>query len=121
MLIGMSLGLGLLSKWTYSLFVFPALIVVISRTVLRTRSRDSLRSFSRDKRWGAFSVSLGLILTLVWYLPNTQRIAGLPLSHLLLPVSWFLFSGLMADAVFITYLSASSDASSPMESETSRA
>lgn len=95
LLFGLSLGLGLLSKWTFSLFVFPALIVVILRTVLRTGSRDSLRSFSRDKRWGAFSVGLGLILTLVWYLPNTQRIAGLPLSHLLLPVSWFLFSGLI--------------------------
>lgn len=95
LLFGLSLGLGLLSKWTFSLFVFPALIVVILRTVLRTGSRDSLRSFSKDKRWGAFSVSLGLILTLVWYLPNTQRIAGLPLSHLLLPVSWFLFSGLI--------------------------
>jgi 4-amino-4-deoxy-L-arabinose transferase-like glycosyltransferase len=95
LLFGLSLGLGFLSKWTFSLFVLPSLIVVILRAGLLSGLRGKISSFSLDKRWLAVSVALGLILTLVWYLPNTQRVTELPLSHLLMPTSWFLFSGLI--------------------------
>lgn len=95
LLFGLSVGLGLLIKWTFALFVFPALIVVILRAGLSSRFRQELRGLSADRTWLAVSVALGLMLTLVWYLPNVQRVAELPLRHLLLPISWLLFAGLV--------------------------
>jgi 4-amino-4-deoxy-L-arabinose transferase-like glycosyltransferase len=95
LLFGLSLGLGFLNKWTFSLFVLPPLIVVISRAGLLSGLRSKIRSFSLDRRWLAVSLAVGLILTLIWYLPNIQRVTELPLSHLLMPISWFMFSGLI--------------------------
>lgn len=95
LLFGLSLGLGLLSKWTFSLFVFPALIVVILRGGQASGLRKERRSFSVEKRWLAVAVALGLILTLIWYLPNAQRVAELPLSLWLVPISCILFAGLI--------------------------
>jgi len=95
LLFGLTLGLGFLTKWTFSLFVFPPLIVVILRAGLLFRLRQEIRSFSVDKRWFGVSAASGLILALIWYLPNIQRVTELPLSHLLLPISWLLFAGLI--------------------------
>ncbi len=95
LLFGLSLGLGLLTKWTLALFVFPALIVVILRSGLLSGLTKETGRFSVDKRWLAASSVLGLLLTLAWYLPNAQRVTELPLKHLLLPISWLLLTGLM--------------------------
>jgi 4-amino-4-deoxy-L-arabinose transferase-like glycosyltransferase len=95
LLFGLSVGLGLLTKWTFALFVFPALIVVILRAGLLSRIRQEVRGLSVDRTWLVVSAALGLMLTLVWYLPNVQRVAELPLRHLLLPISWLLFAGLV--------------------------
>lgn len=95
LLFGLSLGLGLLTKWTFALFVFPALIVVILRSGLLSGLRKETGRFSVDQRWLAASSVLGLLLTLVWYLPNAQRVTELPLTHLLLPLSWLLLTGLI--------------------------
>jgi len=95
LLLGLSLGLGVLTKWTFSLFVFPSLIVVILRAGLLSRIRNEIHSVSPDKQWFGVAAALGLILTLVWYLPNVQRVTELPLSHWLVLISWFLFTGLI--------------------------
>jgi len=95
LLFGLSLGLGLLTKWTFSLFVLPPLIIVILRAGLLSRLRKEIRFFSVDNRWLGVSAASGLIVTLVWYLPNIRRVTGLPLNHLLLPISWLLFTGLI--------------------------
>jgi hypothetical protein len=95
LLFGVSLGLGMLSKWTFSLFVAPCLVVVALRAARQPRARGGTRALSWDKRWFGISVAIGLIASAVWYLPNTARVAELPLSHLLFPISWVLISGLI--------------------------
>jgi 4-amino-4-deoxy-L-arabinose transferase-like glycosyltransferase len=94
-LFGLSMGLGLLTKWTFSLFVFPALLVVFLRAGLLAKARHSLRSLQLDRKWMVASAIAGAILTLIWYLPNFGRTAELPLGHLLAPVSWFLLGGMI--------------------------
>jgi len=94
LLFGLSLGFGLLTKWTLVLFVLPALIVVILRARFLSETREGAGRISIDTVWLAVSVVSGLILTMVWYLPNVQRVPELPLGYVLLPVSWVLLSGL---------------------------
>ena len=95
LLFGLSVGLGLLTKWTFSLFVFPALTIVLLRAGSLSGLRKGVRSFSLEKRWFAVSGGVGLILTLGWYLPNVQRVSELSLNGLLVPTSWFLLGGLI--------------------------
>ncbi len=95
LLFGLSVGLGLLTKWTFSLFVFPALLVVVLRTGVLSRARQSLRALHLDRKWMTVSAVLGAVFTMLWYLPNVGRTATLPLSHLLAPISWLLLSGLI--------------------------
>ncbi len=93
LLFGFSLGLGMLTKWTYALFVLPPLILMVVRLPLRSWFRDLKPSL--DRRWAGLSVALGLGLALLWYLPVRGRVAELPLGHWLLPLSWLLLSGLI--------------------------
>jgi len=95
LLFGLSVGLGLLTKWTYVLFVFPALLVVVLRSGLLSEARKGLRSLRMDARWAVVSAALAAGLSLIWYLPNVDRVAELPLGHLLLPLSWCLLGGLI--------------------------
>jgi len=95
LLFGLSMGLGLLTKWTFSLFVFPALLFVFLRAGLLSRVRDGLRSLHLDRKWMAVSAITGAVLTLIWYVPNFGRTAELPLGHLLALVSWFLLGGMI--------------------------
>jgi len=95
LLFGLSVGLGLLTKWTFSLFVFPALVVVILRSGLLSQARASLRSLRLDLRWMGICAALAAALSLVWYIPNVDRVSQLPLGHLMLPISWFLLGGLI--------------------------
>jgi 4-amino-4-deoxy-L-arabinose transferase-like glycosyltransferase len=95
LLFGLAAGLGLLTKWTYSLFVFPALAVVLLRTVSWSELKKGWRSLRLDARWAVVSGLSAAVLTLIWYLPNVERVAELPLGHLLLPLSWFLLGGLI--------------------------
>jgi len=90
---GLTLGLGLLTKWTYVLFVLPPLILIVARLPLRSWLRE-LRP-SLDRRWAGLSLALGLGLAFLWYLPVRGRVAALPLGHWLLPLSWLLLSGLV--------------------------
>lgn len=90
---GLSMGLGMLTKWTYTLFVLPPLILIVARLPLQSWLRDLKPSL--DRRWAGLSVALGLGLALLWYLPVRGRVVELPLGHWLLPLSWFLLSGLI--------------------------
>lgn len=93
LLFGLSLGLGMLTKWTYTLFVLPSLILMVARLPLRRWLRD-LR-LTLDRRWAGLSTALGLGLALLWYLPVRERVGELPLAHWLLPISWLLLSGVI--------------------------
>jgi 4-amino-4-deoxy-L-arabinose transferase-like glycosyltransferase len=94
-LFGLSVGLGLLAKWTFVLFVFPALLVVILRAGSLSGLQKGVRAFSLDTKWFAASAGLALIVSMGWYVPNIQRVSELPLNHVLLPISWFLLAGLI--------------------------
>jgi 4-amino-4-deoxy-L-arabinose transferase-like glycosyltransferase len=95
LLFGLSAGLGLLTKWTYVLFVFPALVIVLLRAGFLSDLRRGRRSLRLDARWMGIAAALAAVLTLVWYVPNLERVASLPLGHALLPLSWFLLGGLI--------------------------
>jgi 4-amino-4-deoxy-L-arabinose transferase-like glycosyltransferase len=95
LLFGLSAGLGLLTKWTFVLFVFPALLVVFLRAGVLSHARDRLRSLRLDRKWMVVAAAAGIVLTLIWYLPNFDRTAELPLGHLLAPISWFLLGGMI--------------------------
>jgi 4-amino-4-deoxy-L-arabinose transferase-like glycosyltransferase len=95
LLFGLSAGLGLLTKWTYVLFVFPALVVVFLRAGFLSDLRRGLRSLRLDARWMGIAAALAAVLTLIWYVPNLDRVASLPLGYALLPLSWFLLGGLI--------------------------
>ena len=90
---GLTLGLGLLTKWTYVLFVLPPLILIVARLPLWSWLRDLGPSL--DRRWAGLSLALGLGLALLWCLPVRGRVAELPLGHWLFPLSWLLLSGLV--------------------------
>jgi 4-amino-4-deoxy-L-arabinose transferase-like glycosyltransferase len=95
LLFGLSAGLGLLTKWTFALFVFPALLVVFLRAGVLSQARSRLRSLRLDRRWMGVAAAAGAILTLIWYVPNFARTGELPLGHLLAPISWLLLGGLV--------------------------
>ena len=95
LLFGLSAGLGLLTKWTFSLFVFPALLVVILRAGVLSGLRSRVRSVRLDRRWMVISAASAGVLTFVWYVPNLDRAAELPLGYLLVPISWFLLGSLI--------------------------
>lgn len=88
---GLSMGLGLLTKWTYALFVLPPLILIVARLPLRSW----LIKPSLDRKWASLSALLGLALALLWYLPVREQVAQLPLGHGLLPLSWLLLFSLI--------------------------
>lgn len=93
LLFGLSLGLGMLTKWTYVLFVLPPLILIVARQPLRSWLRELKPSL--DRRWAGLSLAFGFGLTLLWYLPVRERVSELPLSHGLFFISWFLLAGLV--------------------------
>ncbi|HJX39239.1 MAG TPA: glycosyltransferase family 39 protein [Anaerolineae bacterium] len=95
LLLGACAGVGLLTKWTYVLFVLPALAMVVWRAGVLTRARTGLRSLRLDWRWAGVSAGAGAALTLVWYLPNLDRVGQLPVGHLLLPIAWLFLTGLI--------------------------
>ncbi len=93
LLFGFSLGLGMLTKWTYALFVLPPLILIVARQPLQSWLGDLKPS--PDRRWAGLSVALGFGLVLLWYLPVKGRVAKFTLGHWLFSLSWFLLSGLI--------------------------
>ncbi len=66
LLFGLSLGLGMLTKWTFIAYViFPFLLVFLSRSTLGRweRLRNALDA-----------VIIGILISLPWYLPNLPRL-----------------------------------------------
>ena len=106
---GLSLGFGMLVKWTFAAFLIgPSVYIVVrSRVLLFTSGRgvnawfmrkpDLLPRFSLRGIWGwpATHVSIGLLLTLIWYVPNRPEVRELPLGDWLFLLSWGLWSGLL--------------------------
>jgi len=81
LLLGISLGLGMLMKQSFIAFLIAPLALVIVRSgVLAYVVPKDMRSFS-NIRWAALSSVPGLLLMLLLYLPNEEWIAEQPLGR----------------------------------------
>lgn len=91
-LYGVTLGLGMLIKWTFVVFVGPPLLVVLVSPGLVAAVGHTLRPSTWKWRRLLLAVLLGLGLTALWFLPNIEATATLPLGYALVPVSWLLWT-----------------------------
>lgn len=103
LLFGLSLGLGMLVKWTFLAFVAGPFIYTLIRlhtlgpqTLVPATSGDELgRLKATSRRILAHPLShlaVGFLLTSIWYLPNRERVANLVLGGWLFWLSWLLLS-----------------------------
>ncbi len=99
LLYGLSLGLGLLVKWTFVVFVAgPLLVALLRRDTLAAAWQAARRAltlrdggFSSAKRLGVAAL-LGLAVTALWFVPNVQTTAALTLGYGLVPLSWLMWT-----------------------------
>ncbi|MBN1659623.1 MAG: glycosyltransferase family 39 protein [Anaerolineae bacterium] len=101
LLYGLSLGLGLLTKWTFAAFVAaPLLAVLVTPGTLRSAVRALVQgpgagtpamSGHSWRRLLAASL-IGLAVTALWFVPNVTATAALPLGYGLVPLSWLLWT-----------------------------
>jgi 4-amino-4-deoxy-L-arabinose transferase-like glycosyltransferase len=96
LLYGLSLGLGLLTKWTFVAFTAAPLVAILTSPGL---VGDGLRAFRLAARQGRrllISAVLGLGLTALWFVPNRAATAVLPLGYALVPLSWLIWTATWA-------------------------
>jgi len=92
LLYGLSLGLGMLVKWTFVAFALPPLLLVLACASLARELWKGVRGWRLEKRSLGLAAALGLILTLIWYLPNNQEVERLILGKWLFPISWLVLT-----------------------------
>jgi 4-amino-4-deoxy-L-arabinose transferase-like glycosyltransferase len=95
LLFGLGLGLGMLVKWLLILFLLGPLCIILLRSPVIQGLRRKLARPSLDWRWLGVSVAVGLLTTLLWYLPNRDGVTELLLGQWLFPFSWILTTGLI--------------------------
>jgi hypothetical protein len=99
LLLGLVIGLGILTKWPFVAFAGGPIAYV----AIRSGALKDLKSVvavkpersSRLRRWWAsplFHGLAGLGLTLLWYWPNQDRLGGFALGYWLIPISWLLIT-----------------------------
>lgn len=67
-LLGFSIGLGLLIKWIYAIYVFPSILVCIFK------SYQKRKDFSNTVINLLLSITVGILIALIWYLPNIKHL-----------------------------------------------
>lgn len=93
LLFGLSLGLGMLTKWPFIAFAGgPIAFVIFSSGAMRDLGQGLPRANipSTIGRWltsPLIHLMVALLLTLAWYLPNRDRVSQLPLGHWLFVLS----------------------------------
>ena len=95
LLFGLSLGLGMLIKWLLIFFLLGPLCVILLRSPVIQDLRRKLSRPSLDWRWLGISAIIGLLATLLWYLPNRDGVPELLLGQWLFLLSWILATGLV--------------------------
>jgi 4-amino-4-deoxy-L-arabinose transferase-like glycosyltransferase len=88
LLYGLTLGLGMLIKWTFIVFALPAALLVFFRSGIRRRLLTTIKSVRLDRRWALASVLVAAGVTSVWYLPNLDTTRQMFLGLWLLPLCW---------------------------------
>lgn len=87
LLWGLTLGLGMLAKWTMPAFVGPAALVVLLRADLLSQLRR--QTFRIEWRTALYAVAGGLLISLLWVLPAWTRIIETrTLGRAILPLTW---------------------------------
>jgi 4-amino-4-deoxy-L-arabinose transferase-like glycosyltransferase len=93
LLYGLSLGLGMLAKWTFAVFAAaPLVAVLVTPGLLRAVGRRLATRQPGDGRRLVMAGLLGLAVTGLWFLPNVEATAALPLGYGLVPLSWLLWT-----------------------------
>jgi 4-amino-4-deoxy-L-arabinose transferase-like glycosyltransferase len=102
LLFGLSLGLGLLTKRTFLLFIVgPAIVAVLASGLLPElwrRLRQRPRLYWKN---ALLALGGGLVLAAIWYLPNRETVQSLILGDAL----FFLWWVLAALAIYFSTLS----------------
>jgi len=99
LLLGLVIGLGILTKWPFVAFAGgPIAYVAVRSGALRDMKAGATAKAdvsSTLRRWWVsplFHGLAGLGLTLVWYWPNRDRLEGFAFGYWLIPISWLLVS-----------------------------
>jgi len=96
LLYGLSLGLGLLVKWTFVVFIAGPLLLVLLRRDTLIAAWQAVRTALtlHNGGWKRLLVAalLGLTITALWFVPNVQATAKLTLGYALVPLSWLLWT-----------------------------
>jgi 4-amino-4-deoxy-L-arabinose transferase-like glycosyltransferase len=99
LLLGLVMGLGILTKWPFVAFAGGSIAYMAIRSGALKDLKRAITAkgdgSSRLRRWWAsplFHGLAGLALTLVWYWPNRDRLEGFALGYWLIPISWLLVS-----------------------------
>jgi len=92
LLYGLSLGLGLLTKWTFVAFAAAPLLAALASRELLAATGRALRPAAWDRRRLLVAAAIGLGLTALWFLPNVEATAALPLGYALVPLSWLVWT-----------------------------
>ena len=101
LLLGLCLGLGVLTKWTYPLFVVPPLLYVLfSSPCLLRDIRHQAKSLRMQPSRLIWALLGSLILCLAWCLPNWTAIIARPLG-----VGLVIFWGGLVAALIYSLLS----------------
>lgn len=90
LLYGLSFGLGMLVKWTFVVFALAPLAVVLASPGLLAavfRAPGLRPVLGNPRRWLAAAL-MGLAVTALWFVPNVQATASLPLGYALPVLSW---------------------------------
>ena len=73
---GMSIGLGLLAKWTFPVFAVGPCLLYVYQSYRKIGSKNLKRESVRRGSWLLLSVVLGLLLASLWYLQNPELLTG---------------------------------------------
>jgi 4-amino-4-deoxy-L-arabinose transferase-like glycosyltransferase len=92
LLYGLSLGLGLLTKWTFVAFTAAPLLAILTSPGLIGDALRALHPAAWNGRRLLISALLGLGLTALWFVPNVAATAALPLGYALVPLSWLIWT-----------------------------
>lgn len=91
LILGVSLGLGVLIKRTFPIFVLGALMVVVLQAKLPGKLWTGLRARPR-LRWRDLGLAIvgGGLLSALWVLPNSESIQSLPAGSWLFALWWII-------------------------------
>jgi hypothetical protein len=96
--LGVSLGWGMLIKWTHPAFVFPPMLVV-AYGMRGGGFREAWASLRPPLRRMLPAAAAAAAVVLLWYLPNLEAVGASTLGLWILPITWALLTCVAALAL----------------------